>query len=217
MFSGTGNALLNAQGACCGTGFLLTNLSLAPTLTAAGSANYSAREASTMVFEDTATWLKGKHTLNFGGSMVQADVWLENQTLVPTVGFGVLTTEPAAAMFNAANFPNASTADITQAQNLYAMLTGRITSVTANARINEAGDTYVPLGKSRAAGRMREFDAFFADTWRATNSLTVSAGLRYVLANPFYPTNNSYSTISEAGLYGISGDGNLFKPGTLTG
>jgi len=23
-----------------------------------------------MVFEDTATWLKGKHTLNFGGSMV---------------------------------------------------------------------------------------------------------------------------------------------------
>jgi hypothetical protein len=217
MFSGTGNALLNAQGACCGTGFLLTNLSLAPTLTAAGSANYSAREASTMVFEDTATWLKGKHTLNFGGSMVQADVWLENQTLVPTVAFGVLTTEPAAAMFNAGNFPNASTADITQAQNLYAMLTGRITSITANARINEAGDTYVPLGKSRAAGRMREFDAFFADTWRATTSLTVSAGLRYVLANPFYPTNNSYSTISEAGLFGISGDGNLFKPGTLTG
>ena len=29
--------------------------------------------------------------------------------------------------------------------------------------------------------------------------------------------NNSCSTISEAGLYGISGDGNLFKPGTLTG
>jgi len=28
---------------------------------------------------------------------------------------------------------------------------------------------------------------------------------------------NSYSTISEAGLFGISGDGNLFKPGTLTG
>jgi hypothetical protein len=217
MFTGTGNSLVNMQAACCGTGFLLTNLSLAPTATAAGSANYQAREASTMVFEDTATWLKGKHTLNFGGSLVQADVWLENQTLVPTVAFGVQTSEPAAAMFNAANFPGASTADITQAQNLYAMLTGRISSITANARINEAGDTYVPLGKSRAAGRMREFDAFFADTWRATNSLTVSAGLRYVLANPFYPTNNSYSTISEAGLYGISGDGNLFKPGTLTG
>jgi hypothetical protein len=217
MFTGTGNALLNMFGACCGTGFQLTNLSLSPTATGAGSANYQAREASTIVFEDTATWLKGKHTVNFGGSLVQADVWLENQTLVPTVGFGLVSTEPAVAMFNAANFPGASTADITQAQNLYAMLTGRINSIAANARINPAGDAYVPLGKSRAAGRMREFDFFAADTWRATPSLTVSAGVRYVLANPFYPTNNSYSTISEAGLYGISGDGNLFKPGTLTG
>src|SRR6476620_8169988 len=119
MFSGTGNALLNMFGACCGTGFQLTNLSLGPTsaTTGNGSANYQAREASTMVFEDTATWLKGKHTVNFGGSLVQADVWLENQTLVPTVGFGLISTEPAVAMFNAANFPGASTADITQAQN----------------------------------------------------------------------------------------------------
>src|SRR3954470_10113615 len=205
MFSGTGNALLNMFGACCGTGFQLTNLSLGPTATATGngSANYQAREASTMVFEDTATWLKGKHTLNFGGSLVQADVWLENQTLVPTVAFGLISTEPAVAMFNAANFPLASAADITQAQNLYAMVTGRINSIAANARINEAGDTYVPLGKSRAQGRMREFDFFAADTWRATSNLTVSAGLRYILANPFYPTNNSYSTTTEAELYGI--------------
>jgi hypothetical protein len=217
MFSSTGNAVLNMFGACCGTGFQLTNLSAAPTLTNAGSAANSAREASTMVFEDTATWLKGKHTLNFGGSLVQADVWLENQTLVPTVNFGLISTEPAVTMFNATNFQGASATDITQAQNLYAMLTGRINSITANARINEAGDTYVPLGKSRAQGRMREFDFFFADTWRATPALTVSAGLRYVLANPFYPTNNSYSTASEAALYGISGNGNLFLPGTTTG
>src|SRR5262249_39671632 len=39
----------------------------------------------------------------------------------------------------------------------------------------------------------------------------------YVLANPFYPVNNSYTTISEAGLYGVSGAGNLFKPGTIAG
>jgi hypothetical protein len=41
--------------------------------------------------------------------------------------------------------------------------------------------------------------------------------LRYVLALPFYPTNNSYTSVSEASLYGVSGIGNLFKPGTLTG
>src|SRR4051812_3952500 len=204
MYSGTGNALLNFNGACCGTGFVLTNLASGVTATGTGNAAPSAREASTMVVEDTATWLRGKHTVNFGGSLVQADVWLDSQTLVPTVGFGLISTEPAVAMFNATNFPGAATADITQAQNLYAMVTGRINSIAANARINEAGDAYVPLGKSRAQGRMREFDFFAADTWRATSNLTVSAGLRYVLANPFYPTNNSYATATDAALYGIS-------------
>ena len=64
---------------------------------------------------------------------------------------------------------------------------------------------------------MREFDFFAADSWRARPSLTISAGLRYVLALPFYPMNNSYTTVTEESLYGISGVGNLFKPGTLTG
>ena len=31
-----------------------------------------------------ATWIRGKHSVMFGGSMVQADVWLQNQTLIPT-------------------------------------------------------------------------------------------------------------------------------------
>jgi hypothetical protein len=69
----------------------------------------------------------------------------------------------------------------------------------------------------RAEGRMREFDLYAADSWRVNPNVTVSAGLRYVLALPFYPTNNSYTTVSEADLYGVSGVGNLFKPGTLTG
>ncbi len=110
------------------------------------------------MIENNTTWIGGKHSVTFGGTMIQADVWLENQTLVPTVGFGLVSTEPATAMFNAANFPGASAADIAQAQNLYAILTGRVTSLTGDARINESGDAYVPLGKSRAAGRMREFD-----------------------------------------------------------
>ena len=65
-------------GACCGTGFA------ADQLRAYGNGQ-SSREASTKVIEDTATWIKGKHNVTFGGSMVQADVWLQNQTLVPTV------------------------------------------------------------------------------------------------------------------------------------
>ena len=99
----------------------------------------SSREAGTKVIEDTATWLKGKHSVTFGGSMVQADVWLQNQTLVPTVTFGVLASEAANGLFTAANFPGASATDLTNATNLYAMLTGRVTNVAGDARINAVG------------------------------------------------------------------------------
>ncbi len=209
MWEDQGGYRLNFNTACCGTGAQLTNPGL--------NSGQSSREASTKVIENTMNWSKGTHNLTFGGLMVQADVWLQNQTLVPTANFGLLATEPADAIFNATTLPGASATDITQAKNLYAMLTGRITQLAGDARINPAGDEYVPLGLSRAEGRMREFNFFVADSWHATSRLTVSGGLRYVLAMPFYPTNNSYTNVTEAELYGISGDGNLFKPGTMTG
>ena len=130
--------------------------------------------------------------------MVQANVWLQNQTLVPTANFGLLATEAADGIFNATTLPGASATDITLAKNLYAMLTGRITSLAGDARITPAGDSYVPLGLSRAEGRMREFDFYAADSWRMSPNVTVSAGLRYVLALPFYPTNNSYTTVTRS-------------------
>ncbi len=209
MFTDTNGYRLNFNGACCGTGAALTNWSL--------GSGQSSREASTKVIENTTTWLRGNHNMQFGVTAVQADVWLQNQTLVPTANFGLNTSEAADAIFNATTLPGASAADITQAKNLYAMLTGRITTLTGDARINAAGDKYQLLGLSRAEGRMREFNFFVSDSWRLRPNLTVSAGLRYVLQNPFYPTNGSYTTVSPGALYGISGDGNLFKPGTVTG
>src|SRR5262245_5608305 len=144
MFAGTGGYRLNFATACCGTGFNLTNIASGVTGTGntagQGTASNSSREASTKVIEDNATWIKGKHSITFGGTFLQADVWLANQTLVPTVGFGLVPSEGATAMFNAANFPGASAADILQAQNLYAKLTGRVTPLTRDAGIHATGD-----------------------------------------------------------------------------
>ena len=209
MFSDTNGYRLNFNGACCGTGAQLTNWSL--------GSGQSSREASTKVVENTTTWLKGNHNVQFGAVMVQADVWLQNQTLVPTANFDIISGEAADAIFNATTLPGASAADITQAKRLYAMLTGRISSLTGDARINAAGDTYNQLGLSRAEGRMREFNFFMSDSWRVSPGLTVSGGLRYVLANPFYPTNDSYTTLTVDSLYGRSGIGNINMPGTLPG
>ena len=115
------------------------------------------------MLEDTLTWLKGKHALQFGGSSSQADVWLENQH----DGADDATSACAdrirrRACSTATNFPGASTADLNQAQALYAMLTGRVTSIPATARINAGRTSTYHWDSSHAQGRMREFDFFAA-------------------------------------------------------
>jgi len=200
---------LNIGGQCCGSGSTLTNPYEARTT--------SAREASTKVVEDTLNWLKGKHSVTMGMNFLQADVWLSNQTLAPGVQFNVATGDPAEGMFSVANFPGAAAADLTNAKALYALLTGRVNSVAAEARITEAGDSYAVLGPSRAAGRLREFDVFASDSWRIRPNLTLTYGLRYILQNPFYPVNNSYTTVTIPGIWGSSGVGALFSPGATGG
>jgi hypothetical protein len=208
---------LSFRSACCGTGNFLQDPGVAGTTTTAGNPTIQVREASTTVFEDTLSWIKGRHSLSFGGSFLQADLWIKNQMLVPTVQFGIVPGDPADGMFVTGNFPGASTQDITNAKGLYAILVGRVSSIAADARLNEGGDKYVPLGLGLARGRMREFDFFAADSHRLTSTLTVNYGLRYVLSLPFYPLNSSYSTATKESLWGVSGVDNLFNPGVLNG
>ncbi len=190
----------------------------------------SSREGKTMVFEDSLSWLKGRHALSMGVSYTKADVWLYNNTKVPTVALGMATGDPADSMFTTANFPKASSTDLTNARNLYSVLTGRITSITRNARIQADGKTYVILGESNQLGTLPQWGSYIYDSWRWRPTLTINAGLRYDVQRPFYAQNNSYSTATIADLFGVSGVGsgfspgsvvtglgNLFKPGTLQG
>jgi hypothetical protein len=73
--------------------------------------------------------------------------WAVTQTPVPALTMGVDTTDPASAMFTTGNFPGASSTDLTNARNIYGVLTGRITAITANANLSENGK-YVYAGPS---------------------------------------------------------------------
>jgi len=204
---------LNINGACCTGSNALYNVD---SFTGA-TATYQAREASTKIIDDTLTWIKGSHSFAFGTSFTQGDLWIDNQQLVPTINFGLVTGDPAIGLFNATNFPNASTTDINNARGLYSMLVGKVSSVVGDARLTPAGDKYVYLGTGRAQARLREFDFFAADSWRATPNLTINYGLRYALQFPFYPMNGAYTTATLDSLWGVSGVNNIFKPATLGG
>ena len=217
LFGGTsiadqGGFYLNIGNGCCATA--LAN--------AGGSGAFQAREASTRLFENDLNWLKGKHNLSFGASMTQGLLWLQNQTVVPEIRFGVVSGDPAAAMFTTANFPGASTTQLNNARNLYALLTGRVSQILGNARLNENTNQYEYLGNGFQRGTMRQWGFYVQDNWRVRNNLTLNAGVRYELQEPFVSKNNSYSTATLEDVCGISGIGsngqcNLFSPGTLTG
>jgi len=177
----------------------------------------SRRNAPVWQFNDTLTWTRGAHSLSFGASFTQINFWSRVQTLVPTINFGVDSTDPAIAMFTSANFPGAAAADISRAAALYAVLTGRITAINANARLDEQTNQYTFLGALTQRARQREMGIFGQDSWRMRPNLTLNYGLRWEVQFPFIALNNVYSQVPFEDLFGVSGSGNLFKPGTLTG
>ncbi|MCG3146409.1 MAG: hypothetical protein HONDAALG_04472 [Gammaproteobacteria bacterium] len=174
------------------------------------------RNAPTWQFNNTLNWTRGTHSMSYGYSFTQVNFWGKNQTLAPSITFGIDTNDPANAMFTTANFPGAATADLTRARNIYAVLTGHVTAINGNARLDDNGK-YVYLGELTQKFRQREMGFFAQDAWRAKPNLTLTAGLRYEVQFPFTASNNVFSQVSFEDLFGESGPGNLFKPGTLTG
>jgi hypothetical protein len=182
----------------------------------------SRRSAPSMTVEDTLTWSKGTHSRSFGVNWSHFSTWSLGQVIVPTISFGMDTTyDPARILFDSTNgpvnFPGASSTQLTAARNLYAVLTGRVTQIGGTAYLNEISNQYKYLGDRVQRGYMRDMGIFMSDSWRMRPGLTLTYGLRWELQFPFVPLNSVYSTATVADVWGVSGVGNLFKPGTLTG
>jgi hypothetical protein len=177
----------------------------------------SSRDAFHTIFENTLNWQKGSHSLNLGGSFTTFELWQKNQQIVNELRFAVESTDPALAMFVAANFPGASAAQITNAQRLYAVLTGRVNQILSNARLDESNNQYTLLGQGVQRSHQRNVGLWWQDSWHMGPNFTLNYGARYDLTFPFIALNNSYSIGDLDDVYGRSGLGNVFKPGTLTG
>jgi outer membrane receptor protein involved in Fe transport len=181
----------------------------------------SSRNASTLDIGNTLTWLKGAHSVTLGGTFSNYGIWLNNSSLVPRLSTGLVSGDPALGLFVAANFPGASTANVTAARDLYAFLTGRVSSITADARIDQSGQ-YVSLGTGVQRGGMMEYGGFVQDQWRWKQNLTINAGIRYDIQSPFSAANSSYTFGDIANICGVSGAAssnscNLFQQGNMPG
>lgn len=166
----------------------------------------------------STSWSHGSHLVNLGGTFSQNNEYtLSLGTQVfPRVSFGIQSTDPALNMFNSANFPGSSSSDLANAENLYALLTGRVSSITRSVVLGEQSKTY---GPNPTVGRLRirEYGMFAQDSWKIRPRLTLNYGIRLENQNPYHVFNNTYTRPGYAGLYGASGVGNLFQPGASGG
>ncbi len=177
----------------------------------------SRRNTPIKQFNDNLSLMRDTHNLSMGLSFTQVNSWQFSQATVPGITLGTDATDPSTAMFTAANFAGASATDLTNARNIYAVLTGRVTAINANAQLAEDGSKYVYIGPNVQRYREREMGLYIQDNWRVRPSLTLNFGVRWEVQYPFVALNNKYSRTSYAQVFGVSGEGNLFKPGTLTG
>ena len=185
----------------------------------------SSRNGKSWNLDNTVNWLRGKHSMQFGASFSRVAGWTKAQTLVPSLTLGVDTTnDPAnAVMFTNTFFPGAATADLANARALYALLTGRVSAIGSNARLDGLTGQYVYLGVGQTDEQQDEIGLFIQDSWRLRTNLTVNAGLRWQVAFPFQANESVYSMNTLADLCGISGLGNgpggrecnLFNPGVF--
>ena len=184
------------------------------------------RNTTTWSIDNTLSWLRGSHSLSMGGGYSGVFNRQNSYNVVPTIALGFDTNlDPARNMFSNANFPNATAAQLTEARNLYALLTGRVASVGGTARLDSATGKYVYLGDLARKSRQNNASAFIQDSWRLKPTLTVNGGLRWDLHLPFTPADKTWSRATIEDICGISGVGNgvggrgcnLFMPGSSSG
>ena len=166
---------------------------------------------------DTMTWVHGKHTMTFGGAFLNSSFFeiAYGGAGVPNIGLGIGTNDPASAMFTTTNLPfiNSSNSDIGNAKALYALLTGRISSYSANESVDEKTHQYQQFAPGTQRFLHRNLGVFFADTWRIAPNLTLNYGLRWEFDSPTHSTNGVDA--AQSTLFGPSTM--QFAPGVLGG
>jgi hypothetical protein len=138
-----------------------------------------------------ASWTKGTHTIEFGGSFkpIDSESGLVNDFNFIAVGLGgrltSLNTSPELRPGNL----RASTAARSNYDAAFTFLLGRYNQVQTNFNYDPSGTAFPPgTGKQRDY-RYDETELYVSDSWRVRNNLTLNFGIRWHLYPAPYEKN----------------------------
>lgn len=180
--------------------------------------NTQGRNAALGQIHDTFSWTHGTHQFQFGFD--ETDIRYNDffhSPVAGTLGFGMNTSDPAAAIFSSANFPGISSTQLNNAGGLYASLIGDVTSYSQSVGFNPVTRNYQTGHSINDNVGKLELGFFGGDSWRIRPSLTLNYGLRWEYDGPPSDRNNQYFMNNFNAVWGVSGPGNLFSPGSAGG
>jgi hypothetical protein len=163
---------------------------------------------------NTLTWLTGRHTVTFGGTFRRTTVWQSTGGEPENYNLGVAAGDPVSSIFNATTMPGLRGADQANVLALYALLTGRLSSILGSRNIDENtkeyGTNQVTRREAHNVGGLYAQDSF---RWRS--NVTFNYGLRWEMTGAAYNTNDIYASPTPEHLFGPSTA--PFQPGSLNG
>jgi hypothetical protein len=147
---------------------------------------------------DDLSWVKGNHTVQFGGNVRL----IENRRESFANSFDFVTTNPSgyaasgAVLTNAGAdgsgasiFPNVASSSVVPLGNALAAFIGRFSEYSANL-------LYGPDGKLLPSGSptlrnfaTQEYETYAQDSWRVRPNLTLTYGMRWSTSTPVYEVN----------------------------
>ncbi len=169
---------------------------------------------------DLLTWTRGKHSFTFGGDWRTSTDFDTGDADPPGYYLGLNSLDPAVGMFNSTNFPDmnfneANEQDLTNAEDLYATLVGRVNYISGENWVNSSTHQYALEGIMHQPEAQKVGGFYFQDAWRLNPHFALNYGFRWQFSGAIHNTNNTYTNPSFANLLGPSGA--LFQPGTLSG
>jgi hypothetical protein len=169
---------------------------------------------------DSLNWQRGNHSIAIGGSFYrEQDHYWNGPGGFPNYAFGISGQDPLGAVFTSA-LANTTTTNLTNAQNLYAELTGRVSGVNiaVGRPLDPTTKQYKPFGQYNLNEVQAAGGFWIQDRWRVRPSVTINYGLRWDIIGDDHDINGGYSTLPTLGdLWGPTKVGAIFSPGTLGG
>lgn len=172
---------------------------------------------------DNLTWQHDKHTIMAGFSWYrEQDHYWNAPAGFPNDTLGLVTGDPAVAAFSNsganATVPDSTSAQLSEAEQLYAVLTGRISGVAGQYAYDPSTGQYKQTISQYNLDELQSaWGLFFQDSWRIKPTLTLNYGLRWDFTGDDHDLTGAYHGALPASIYGPSGVGNLFNPGSLEG